>query len=569
MSSVLAMGRSARYPGSLLFIGGLLCAPLAFLVPDHIPPWLAFRAEALAFAGLAIALLGMHLSGRGRDGPHPLTLLIAAFSVFPWLQWGAGIHPYAGDALLSWFYLAGAAMAVHLGTTIASEPNRNTLLNTAMAFLAVGAVASSAIGVVQWFGIFESGWIVDASAGSRASGNLAQPNHLATVCLAGVVAIVWLHHRGLLGRLAFLSSLGIVTAGVALSQSRTGLLSAYCLVGLSFFLRPRVITALNVGGVLAWLLALSLAWIAAPRLAGLLQLGQARELFAVASDGRWEIWRKIIDGILQRPLLGYGWNQTTVSHMAGAGAGGPGGITTTHAHNIALDLAAWVGIPMASLLLIACIYWIWTRVRALREPEAAFAFLTLVPFAVHSFLEFPFAYAYFLIPAAIAVGVVEAHYVRTTLPIPRTPFIALYVLWVGLGAGIAFEYQVIESEYREVRFAAARIGRPSTVDGHKALVLNTHMRSMIDAAKTRIRPDMPEDELANLERACNRFPYSSLTMRCAIAFALNDRPALAAATMERYRHIFGAAAYEAASHVYAHQLQVTGIDPHSGKKVRP
>lgn len=544
-----------RWGHWLLVIGGLLvgCAP--FLVPIHFPPWLGFHAEALAFAGLAVTLAAVHVRGGAPSGFQRPVVVLAVIAVVPWLQWLAGLNDFSGDALLSWFYLLALAAAMQLGASLTARGSTQDATIGAAAFLAAGALASAWIGIAQWLGVADraGAWMAFAEPGVRAAGNLAQPNQLATLCLMGVACVVWLQRAGFIGRLALALLVASLTIAVTMTQSRAGLASAFAMMLLALALRRRAPAIPPACTVVAWFCLLAAAWLVVPALGELLLLGAGRETVLTDNSARTQLWAQVLSGISQRPWLGYGWNQTAVAHIAGAAAG-PGGPTIGFAHNVVLDLVVWLGIPLASGLLAILAYWTWTRVRAVRHPQAAFALLMLVPVVVHSQFEFPFAYAYFLIPVGIAAGIIEAHHGSPHLRVPAWLTQGLFGLWVGLGIGIALEYRTIEEEFRIVRFAAARIGFLPAGAPLERIRLNSHMDAMLDAARMTIAPRMRPQQLDTLRLACDRFPYSALTLRCAVAFALNGRPDQADAQMARYRALYGEAMYRDALATYRREV---------------
>lgn len=545
-----------RWGRWLFVIGGLLlgCAP--FLVPIHFPPWLGFHAEALAFGGLAVALVAARVRAVAPGGFQRPVIVVALVALVPWLQWLGGLNAFSGDALLSWFYLLAVAGAMQLGDSLVARGSTRDGTTAAAAFLVAGAVVSAWSGIAQWLDVADraGAWVAFAEPGVRAAGNLAQPNQLATLCLMGVACAVWLQRSGAIGRLGLALLVASLTLAVAMTQSRAGLASAFAMMLLALALRRRVPQVPPAPWMVAWFFLLLAAWLAVPAVAELLLLGGGRDIVLTDNSARTQLWAQVLSGISQRPWLGYGWNQTAVAHMAGAAAG-PGGPTIGFAHNIVLDLVAWLGVPLAACLLAIVAYWTWTRARAVRHPQAVLALLVLVPVAVHSQFEFPFAYAYFLIPAGIAAGIIEAHHGSPRLRAPAWLAKGLFGLWVGLGIGIALEYRTIEEEFRIVRFAAARIGFLPAGAPLERIRLNSHMDAMLEAARMTIAPRMRPQQLETLRLACERFPYSALTLRCAIAFALNGRPEQADAQMVRYRALYGEAMYRHALLTYRGELE--------------
>ena len=172
----------------------------------------------------------------------------------------------------------------------------------------------------------------------------------------------------------------------------------------------------------------------------------------------WASGPKSAMPFLQAPWFGYGWNQTAAAQIAVAGAH-PGDMTFTYAHNIVLDLLLWNGLPLGILITLACGYWFVTRMLRARNVEAVYAMAALLPFAMHSMVEFPFAYAYFLITAGLLIGIVEASTARRPPITVSTRWLwPVLAVWAGVGSVIAFEYFQVEEDFRIVRFENLRIG---------------------------------------------------------------------------------------------------------------
>ncbi len=120
-------------------------------------------------------------------------------------------------------------------------------------------------------------------------------------------------------------------------------------------------------------------------------------------DARMVIWKQMVAAIAQSPWLGYGWRQTMVAHRHGV-AVVPGNTPTEYAHNLPLDILAWVGVPLGLLLLLLFGGWLLRTLRNLKDPTELLLFLATMPVLVHSMLEFPFAYAFFLFTTAWLFG---------------------------------------------------------------------------------------------------------------------------------------------------------------------
>ena len=109
-----------------------------------------------------------------------------------------------------------------------------------------------------------------------------------------------------------------------------------------------------------------------------------------------------------------------------------------HTHNLPLQLAVELGLPMAALL-IALLLWglgraawsAWTVEDADASTAQRAAVLVVVMIGLHSLLEYPLWYSYFLLPTAWAFGFAlrgPAAPVRTT---PRWLAVASWLLAMG------------------------------------------------------------------------------------------------------------------------------------------
>jgi len=545
--SILAEPRQPGLRSLVLVVGALLIIPGATLVSDHYPPWLAFHSEAVALVGLALLFVG--IVPRRPDGlqvPWP-ALFTFALALLPWVQWMAGVNPYMGDALLSSLYLCALGVAIAAGHELARRNGSDPRVSTWVFALCVfSATASAAIGAIQWFGLTNSAGplVVDVDAGTRAVGNVAQANHLGTICLLGICGLAYLFHVRLIGAWALLLGVAFLSAATALTQSRTSIVAVVCLATAYLIYRKRAELRIARTAVAAWVLLYVVTWLLVPAAARLLLLGGGREDAIAADNGRWELWTQTWAGILQRFWTGYGWNQTMAAHIAGA-TEVPGRLTAAYAHNGLLDLAAWIGIPGALLVLGVMGYWLWRRFRAPGSGAGVHTVLCLMPLLVHSLVEYPFAYAYFLIPAGLAVGWMSFGW--GAIRIPSGMAVLGLALATTVAARVAVEYLAVEEEFRAVRFSEARIGVPVPVGQAPQLLLNTQLAAMLKAARTLPAPGMSREELDSLLAVCRRYAYSALTFRCAAAAALNGDPQQAEAMMRSFRGLYGEKAYAIAA----------------------
>jgi O-antigen ligase len=133
-------------------------------------------------------------------------------------------------------------------------------------------------------------------------------------------------------------------------------------------------------------------------------------------------WATIIDAIGQRPWFGYGWGQVGVAQQQAALSHGASGEWLSFSHNVVLDLMVWSGVPIGGLVTLGCVYWLYAQVRSCRDAGTLMALSAIAALATHALLEYPLAYAYFLLPLGLLVGmqrIAPSATARSRPPSPR------------------------------------------------------------------------------------------------------------------------------------------------------
>lgn len=517
---------------------------LGWLVPHHFPPWLAFHNEAPVFAGLLLAWLVTWLRDEKRDvqigGMHAVALLLMVVGA---LQYLIGIQPFIGDVWVTTAYLGGFALAWMLGEAWATgraEAKFGPLDTLALAFAAGGCV-SAWMGMIQWAELEGAWapWIMSAAHTDRAVANLAQPNQLSTLLLMGIVAASILREREKISVGLLLLLVAVQSVGLVLTQSRTGLL-VVLLLCIWHGVTGSAFSHIRRHGVFIWGAAIGLGtWVF--HLLGDADGKQVLGEQMMHPGSRPLMWRQFADAISQSPWLGYGWLQTQAAQQQGA-LNVPGLEQTLYAHNHVLDLAIWLGLPLTILLLGITLTAIWQRRRAIREKRVVMLVTWLLPVACHAMLELPLAYAYFLLPAGVLLGMLD-QWSRPegsrTLKVPRLGLVAVWLLYAGLIIGIGMEYTQAEEDYRVVRFEQRGIGQ--TVQDYQApkLTLLTQLGVGLQAIRIKAGPGMKESDIRLLQLAAQRYPWIPTHFQYALALGLNGPPENAEQQLKLMKGLFG------------------------------
>lgn len=542
----------------LLLVIAACAFGLSWLSPHHYPPWPAFHGEWLALSSVFVGLLAASVNyGRQCCVLIPRPAWVTAALVFVLLiQWSVGLQYFAGDVVVATLFLVGAAAAIVLGSNVSTGYRIAPRLIIGATVL-IAALSSSAIAVLQWLKFEHAlGMLaVQVAVGDRPVGNLGQPNHLATLALLGVVTWRGLQLAKPVHVVADLAITGLLTLALVISQSRAGIVSGMLVTAFMVWKAPadqRRRTILVWG---MWLTTLCLGvaclqlsgemWSTLSARGSLLDVGDRRSLWAVA-----------IAGLVEAPWIGYGFNQTAAASWIGSLAV-PTSTYFNYAHNLILDLMLWLGIPLGLVLSCSGIWWFGSRLLRVRSPASVYACAMLIPLVFHSLVEFPFAYAYFLVTAGLMVGIVEA---EATPPGQgwRVPVSALRAFaGVSLIAVLygAYEYLKIESDYRAVRFENLRIGTPQRDHQPPDIYVLTNLGAKLKALRVQPRPDMPADELALLRDTSNRFVHGPLKLRYALALALNGEPLKAQLALLQLKNTHSDKYYQGVRELWAQRTE--------------
>jgi hypothetical protein len=542
-------------PKEWLTLGWSLFA-ISWLLPNHYNPWLNFHSEAMAFASIAVLMTTILLAQGSAPEHWPATALwVAGAALIPWVQWILGISPFAGDSLIVSYYLIGWAIAMMIGYHIGKRLSGQSEL-ALMSMLCIAAFLSAIVGLLQWLKLEEylGVYAAQTDIGDPAMGNLAQPNQLGTLLLMGMVAFAYLCEQRIIGIWTLALSIVILTAVLALTHSRSGMIGLFAVGAFLQVKRSVTNTRIQSWQILSWMLLFILMSVVSPHVDRALFLSTDTEPLFTA-NGRILIWSQTWEGIRQAPWTGYGWNQTFSTTSVGS-LRHPGVLIATYAHNVLLDMVAWNGWPIGLLLIGLGGYWFFTRLRRVSGVAGTYSMACLLPFTIHSLVELSFAYAYFLLAAGALIGVVEASLAGArSWRVSRTVIGLVFAIWITIGAGIAYEYILLEEDVRVTRFENLRVGATNDSYHIPEIKLLTHMATLQRATRLQPVPHMTDSQLDDMRLAVMRFPGGGLALRYAMALAMNGDPTGARHTMDVIRGIYGAAFFEQATNIWNQQSE--------------
>jgi O-antigen ligase len=315
----------------------------------------------------------------------------------------------------------------------------------------VAGVASALVALVQVFmpEWADGDWISRSGLPGRAVGNMRQPNHLSSALLWACTAAVALVELRRLQRMLGFLLMALLVFALVLSASRTGLVGIAFLALWGLLDRRRSPTARAMLMGTAAVYALSWWAMALWAHGGHHTFGgEARLSESDISGSRYGIWSNTLEMIRQQPWTGVGfgefnfaWTLTPFPHRPTA--------FFDHTHNLPLQLVVELGWPLGLLILGLLAHALWRAWQAgavgsgPRQTTTRCAFMMVLMMVLHSLLEYPLWYAYFLLPTAWALGYALAQpdagqHASQGAPAQRArPWLAIASLVVMLGSALS------------------------------------------------------------------------------------------------------------------------------------
>lgn len=429
---------------------------LPFLQPRHLRPLALFYSEWLAFV-LGLAALSIFVLPRDtREFEVPrITLVPLALFVVLLIQLALGKAAYPQQIFLGAGYLVWAAALMVLGARLRREFGLPAMAATLAWFILAGGVLSALAAVLQHYearGILEG--VIATKIGPRAYGNLVQPNHMADYLSLALASLLFLHACGRLPLALAVLLAGLLLFALALTASigawlyvaAIGVVAALCF-------RQRKAA---YGSLLYFSLTLIPAFAVAQWVAVDLLPSTATSFVSAAErlvtpDGgielRLHLWRNAWMMFTQAPLLGVGFGQYTWHQFLLTGTSPSPGLEAyaNHAHNILLQLLAELGAAGALMLIAGVLAWAWGLRRLAAELHNWWALVLLVILGIHSLLEFPLWYAYFLGIAAVLLGATDSGVFHLKMQPATRAGVAVLLVAAWFGAlSLGRNYYVLE-----------------------------------------------------------------------------------------------------------------------------
>ena len=337
---------------------------------------------------------------------HLLFLLLALAVVAQYIYFGQN---NAVAWLILMGYVALGGIATWVGYVACSNGYAGSWLKGITFGLLLACSLASVASFIQYFALDGSLLVISPAAqAGRTFGFIRQPNHQATFLCLGLVSLITLQRlaKPNVAATALVLLGPILAFGVVSTGSRTALVElVFVSMFALFFLRKEKrghIKALYpiVCVVVTWLSLYYLNQLGGAEFYGSSKLEQTN---TEGAGVRAEVWRQTWIMIVERPWFGAGLPYYSAAFYL-SGAAATAGIIMTHSHNLFLQLAFGLGLPL-TLVFFALLAIVLYRARKQAGAVGGFfAFSLIGCILIHSQVEFPLWYTYFLLPFCFCVG---------------------------------------------------------------------------------------------------------------------------------------------------------------------
>lgn len=532
-----------------------------FLFPFHSAPIASFWAEWWAGAlGLTAAAFGL-VTARDRLLLPPLLLVPALLLALLLVQLAIGRLAFLQIALLYAAYLIWAGLMLVLGRALADTIGLARLAEVIAIALILGTLIGAAIAVVQWLGIADRVLLVLSDQRHSVFGNLGQRNHHAHFSWIGIASAFYLRGRNRVSRGLFWFLVLSIGFGSLLGGSRSVFVYLLIIIASLAWTRHRdphgQAATLFVDGVVLLPIFMALnffgAWVS-PQLPefwrwfgtnfpsldltgvtpGADSLSGARIYAEVSGRSiRLDVLRTAWAAFVDRPWLGQGaGNYSWASFMAAvARTDDEQYIVTEHAHNFVLQLLAEFGAPAVLAVILLLAFWAKQFFSRPWKLEHWWCAAILGIGAVHSTLEYPLWYSFFLGPTALLLGATGS---QNAIAVAGQRA-AIYLVLAALAGALILSN--LRTDYSEIEAAtnsplAAHPDRDHAWRISMDRLLKLHHESLLSpwvllAFTNLAEPDrqLAHDQAVLCERGIKFVPARFLVTRCAMQLAIAGRHA--------------------------------------------
>lgn len=412
----------------------LSIAILGYLLPWHSPLGRDFLVNAFSFAFVCFGIAGFVWWQNIRQ---------ISLSVITWLLLAMllCVQPFVltiayPDALI--FPIVCLVTVALAGTVASNIEHKAKLLNTLFFASFVVGVLTFAVQVMQMFHyqIAWHGWVIARGTpnGMRFDANFGQANHTAYGFVLALCGVVYQLHQSFSQhlnsnlpkfatnqyrqyyRFGLMVLFVLFTVGLALTQSRAGLLMMIAVMAVYFIAQPltwrKKLSLSAFGSAMFLLYYTATSWLAG-MISGTANLGAVSRM-AGGQGNRPALSERAMMMFSDHPIWGVGWNNY-MSASVDYSQHFKWPEIADHSHNFATMILAEMGLVGAVCFLP--IGWVLVKAVHFRHSsESAIALAFVVASLLYASVEYPLWYFRYLAVFAVFLALVEQRYITLKLP---------------------------------------------------------------------------------------------------------------------------------------------------------
>ncbi len=413
---------------SLRLLGLMFFLP--FVTMYHQQPIPSFYAEWVA-AVLGVAAMLTLLRDNVWQPLHipQIAMVFPGLAAILGMQWMLGMLHSTQYALLVLSYLAWGFLLVVLGSYLRRELGWEKLAVTLAWGLVAAAIINAGFVVLQY--ATRAGLAISWLPKLNSYGAVSQANHFADFTALATISLIYLYAKGRFKLKVFGVVLFLFLSMLAFSGSRSAWLYLTAMMVLAVAMQVNAMRQRTGSTAMRSLLRVSLlvlpafvmlhlviSYVLPDQLVTLPTERMADAATSGASSPRLQLWYDSLRLFMQSPWLGVGAGamRAETFMLIDTPAAMASKRIFEHAHNLFINLLAEMGI--GGFLIVAVGLVAWVRAFKWRELGLESWWLTalLAVLGIHSMLEYPLWFAYFLGIAAVLLGAGEEKLTALNIP---------------------------------------------------------------------------------------------------------------------------------------------------------
>jgi O-antigen ligase len=509
----------------------------SFIHPFHFEPYTTYFHDVLTVVGLLILLSYIATTDAPRIIFPKIILIPLGIIAIVAIQVFLKIVRWPDDFLIPFLYFLLVLLAFIIGASFSLQTYGAEAIcqGIAVAYLSA-ALLSVVMQFIQVAGVDAMPFVMtilrDTQPYMRPYANVAQPNQLALLQCLSMASVWWLYQRRIFGAWTSILITLFLLWGLVLTQSRIGWIIVP-LFGMICFFDSKDERPLNAWILLFFVVIYGVLVLSLPAIGDVLGIasGSVGEHVGGRSE-RWVLMQQAWRMALEHPWLGVGWFGFGVEQVRLA-SDFSAGTYAQHSHNLILNFASELGFPATVLFFSVMAWWF---VKCCVSPQTTmilrFANLVFIAVFVHSMVEFPLWYSYFLIPVSLLMGMMhQLRWPSLGVSVRPIPIFLAFIFSGSILVALTLNFQSVTLGFDTLHLKSLGYVADLKLTDRPAFTFFPKFFDYFQFSRSTVHERMSIQEIEFAERNSQRFGYPHILNKLANIYALNDRPKDAARVM--------------------------------------